>query len=554
MAITHIGSSAAAATSIAIPAHAVGDIIIISARAASNTPAAIPTAGGTVPTWTTIQSAGANTLALTTVYAIATATNHTSGTFTNASNLVVTVLRGDRTLSVGASNSANGNNVQNIVYPALTLQKTGGSSWGVRFGTRGTGHANVATAPTGWTNRASTPATPVLAGHTRADLVANPTADTVATGTTNAAYRAHTVEIKEAPLPPSAPTGLTTTPQAGGMGLGWNATTGATGYDIERDGSVIVTNQAGTTYTDSPLAQGTLYSYRVRARNEAGPGDWSSAVTGTTPAKVTSGWEATVPLYLSEPVGIVTVPISASDSVTVSLTETQASVLESSISDTLSTGFTEAQISDLGSAVSDTFAVGVTEDHASERDFVLEEALDLSLIEDTTLGGEEEPEPKAGTDELPLGLTESASIGVSLDVTGDDSLTVGLDESVAILVSFDVADLVSLALTEANETLASLTASDSVAVGVSDSMLSMSLLIALSDALSVGVTDSLAVASVVTASDSLTVELTELAEIPKRGTLTSASTGRHGLVTSGASRHTTTSSSSSIGTLVSEVE
>lgn len=66
----------------------------------------------------------------------------------------------------------------------------------------------------------------------------------------------------------AAPTGLAATPiSANQINVSWNAVSGATGYDIERDGVVIVTGQAGTTYADTGRAPATLYSYRVRSSN-----------------------------------------------------------------------------------------------------------------------------------------------------------------------------------------------------------------------------------------------------------------------------------------------
>lgn len=47
--------------------------------------------------------------------------------------------------------------------------------------------------------------------------------------------------------------------------LSWDAVTGATGYDIERDGAIIVFDHPTTSYSDTGLAATTEYDYRVRA-------------------------------------------------------------------------------------------------------------------------------------------------------------------------------------------------------------------------------------------------------------------------------------------------
>ena len=46
--------------------------------------------------------------------------------------------------------------------------------------------------------------------------------------------------------------------------LSWNTVDGATGYNIERDGTVIETNHTQTSYTDSPLTDGVPHKYRVQ--------------------------------------------------------------------------------------------------------------------------------------------------------------------------------------------------------------------------------------------------------------------------------------------------
>ena len=201
-----VGQASAAATSVAIPAHAVGDLIIVSARGTAAAPS-VPAAGGTVPAWTTLQSGLANSIGLTTVAFVATATNHTTGAFTNATHICVLVLRptaGQKLQTAAArSSTGNANNTQTIVYPALTLIDTDGSSMGVRIGTRVTADSEVGTnVPAGWTNQSIQPAgaSALMAVHTRLGLTSNPTADSIATTGTNAAYRAHTIEIEEVPV------------------------------------------------------------------------------------------------------------------------------------------------------------------------------------------------------------------------------------------------------------------------------------------------------------------------------------------------------------------
>jgi hypothetical protein len=67
------------------------------------------------------------------------------------------------------------------------------------------------------------------------------------------------------PLSTGAPTGLTATPiTSSRIDLDWNDTSGATGYDVERNG-VIVASPVTSAYSDTGLTPSTLYSYRVRS-------------------------------------------------------------------------------------------------------------------------------------------------------------------------------------------------------------------------------------------------------------------------------------------------
>jgi hypothetical protein len=86
------GQLTTAATSGVIPPHAAGDLILAYAtNTGATTIPTQPSAGGTVPTWNTYYSNGAQR-GLRISYAVATAGNHTSGTWTNASALTFIVL------------------------------------------------------------------------------------------------------------------------------------------------------------------------------------------------------------------------------------------------------------------------------------------------------------------------------------------------------------------------------------------------------------------------------------------------------------------------------
>lgn len=88
-------------------------------------------------------------------------------------------------------------------------------------------------------------------------------------------------------IPPSAPTGLSTTPVSGGeIDLNWLAATdnvGVTGYNVYRNNVFVANVPSGLSYSDRGLIAGTTYSYTVTALdaagNESAP---STAVNGTT--------------------------------------------------------------------------------------------------------------------------------------------------------------------------------------------------------------------------------------------------------------------------------
>ncbi|VXC31985.1 PHB depolymerase family esterase [Massilia sp. 9I] len=89
-----------------------------------------------------------------------------------------------------------------------------------------------------------------------------------------------------------APAGLAVGARtANSIALSWNASNGATGYNVYRNGAKVTgTPLAGTGYTDGGLAASTSYTYQVTATGSGGVESAKSAsVTGTT----TSGFVCT---------------------------------------------------------------------------------------------------------------------------------------------------------------------------------------------------------------------------------------------------------------------
>ena len=99
---------------------------------------------------------------------------------------------------------------------------------------------------------------------------------------------------------PPAPTGLAATPGTGEVALSWNASSGATSYDVQRtltSGSgytLIASLVSGTSYTDASVSNGTTYYYVVSAVNNGGEGP-NSAEVSAIPSVAIGGAETTPP-------------------------------------------------------------------------------------------------------------------------------------------------------------------------------------------------------------------------------------------------------------------
>lgn len=126
------GGNAAGASSVDIPSHNPGDLIIIFAFDDNPTATipATPAADGTIPTWETIDSTLAADSSCTAAYFVATANDHTSGTWTGATGIIALVLSGQKSgTPIGGHAAAAGrlNGTYNAA-PAITLEKDDGSS------------------------------------------------------------------------------------------------------------------------------------------------------------------------------------------------------------------------------------------------------------------------------------------------------------------------------------------------------------------------------------------------------------------------------------------
>ena len=96
------------------------------------------------------------------------------------------------------------------------------------------------------------------------------------------------------PTVPSTPTGLAATPNgANQITVTWNASSGATSYDLQVDGA-LKTNVTSP-YVQTGLAANSKHTYAVRADNSAGDSAFSAAVSATTGS---SGSPSPLPKHL----------------------------------------------------------------------------------------------------------------------------------------------------------------------------------------------------------------------------------------------------------------
>lgn len=77
------------------------------------------------------------------------------------------------------------------------------------------------------------------------------------------------------------PEGISTASELNSITVNWNPLPGTIAYEIEAD-EIVINIGLNTQYIDGSLMPGTRHSYRVRALNEGGQGEWSSIITVPT--------------------------------------------------------------------------------------------------------------------------------------------------------------------------------------------------------------------------------------------------------------------------------
>ncbi len=204
--LTYIGSAVSTDNSqtVAIPAHQVGDLIVIFAFADGfTTGLKKPTASGSVPAWIDIDAnTGANQRHSRTAYYVATATNTTSGTWSGGSfgtnMLIAVVLRGQASSPIGGHAESGGADSSGATSPGITLSNTDGTSIVLHFGARTNQFLpSWSAAPSGYTSRiASAPDGRAMSLMTKNSTTSAPAVTREINSGVAAHYRGATIEIR----------------------------------------------------------------------------------------------------------------------------------------------------------------------------------------------------------------------------------------------------------------------------------------------------------------------------------------------------------------------
>lgn len=172
MTISFVGSASAEATSLTLPAHQKGDLLIVAAAAQGNTLITIPSG------WNRLHyraDSGITNRALSVAYKIATSSAEASGTWTNATLIACTVYRDSVDyITLGGMRFSGQSNGTTLLYgPLPSSGDTAGlitpDQWVIAVGMTGSNALAAETAPTGFTNRVN------IAGTSTAELAMHDT-------------------------------------------------------------------------------------------------------------------------------------------------------------------------------------------------------------------------------------------------------------------------------------------------------------------------------------------------------------------------------------------
>jgi fibronectin type 3 domain-containing protein len=140
----------------------------------------------------------------------------------------------------------------------------------------------------------TTIASPTATNYTDTGLTNGTTYYYVVSAVNSAGESTNSAQVSATPsAPPAAPTGLAATAGSAQVSLTWNASTGATSYNVKRSTTsggpyTTIASPTATNYTDTGLTNGTTYYYVVSAVNSASQSGNSTEVSATPTAPATS--------------------------------------------------------------------------------------------------------------------------------------------------------------------------------------------------------------------------------------------------------------------------
>lgn len=144
-------------SSVPIPAHSADDLIILFAHSSGAGLPGMPSAGGTVPAWTSINTGTGSFSQTRTARFKATGSSHTSGTWTNTTSMIAVVISGAHaTTPIGGQATATETFGGNPTAPAVTMSQTNGTSILLHFYGTGDGLnacGTPSTAPANYTRQ-----------------------------------------------------------------------------------------------------------------------------------------------------------------------------------------------------------------------------------------------------------------------------------------------------------------------------------------------------------------------------------------------------------------
>jgi fibronectin type 3 domain-containing protein len=140
----------------------------------------------------------------------------------------------------------------------------------------------------------TTIASPTATNYTDTGLTNGTTYYYVVSAVNSAGESANSAQVNATPsAPPAAPTGLQATAGNAQVSLTWNASSGASSYNVKRSTTsggpyTTIASPTATNYTDTGVTNGTTYYYVVSAVNSAGESPNSTEVSATPSAPATS--------------------------------------------------------------------------------------------------------------------------------------------------------------------------------------------------------------------------------------------------------------------------